>query len=126
LQVDNAGAVAFHTGARNCLSRAVEFLSVRKCRVPLCLNLLSLEGDKVTTCVRCEQLDDLFGMVAGLKEDVVEGPPRRLSRARRLTPHPKTASDKKTITVGNSLLRGTDSPIYWPDLTHGEVYCLPG
>ena len=68
--MDNAGAVAFHTGARNCLSRAVEFLSVRKCRVPLCLNLLSLEGDKVTTCVRCEQLDDLFGMVAGLKEEV--------------------------------------------------------
>lgn len=69
--MDSVGAVAFHTEARNCLGRAIEFLLVRKCWVPLCLSLLlSLESGKETTCVRDEQWDDLFNMVAKLKEEV--------------------------------------------------------
>ena len=32
--------------------------------------LLLQEGDRDTTCVRCEQVEDLLSMVAELKEEV--------------------------------------------------------
>ena len=52
-----------------------------------------------------------------------------MSKVRRSAPRLKTASSKKerrVIVVGDSLLRGTEGPICWPDPTRREVCCLPG
>jgi len=51
-----------------------------------------------------------------VSEDVVGGPPVRLSRVRRSTPHLKAVSAKKgrrVIVIGSSLLRGMESPVYF-------------
>lgn len=62
-------------------------------------------------------------------EEEVESLPRRMPKARKLTPRLRTASTKtegKVIVVGDSLLRGTEGPICRPDPTCREVCCLPG
>jgi len=62
-------------------------------------------------------------------EDAGEGPSRALPRASQTAPCITTASAKKkrrVIVVDDSHLRGTDVPIYRPDLSHREVCCLPG
>ena len=62
-------------------------------------------------------------------EDKVKSLPRRMPRARNLTPRLKTASTKKerrVIVVGDSVLRGTEGPICRPDPNCREVCCLPG
>lgn len=58
-----------------------------------------------------------------------ESPHRRLSRARKSTPHLKTSSTKKerrVMVIGDSLLRGTEGPLCQLDPTCKEVCCLPG
>jgi len=52
-----------------------------------------------------------------------------LPKVRRSAPCSKTASSKKersVIVVGDSLLRGTEGPICWPDPTCRKVCCLSG
>ena len=64
-----------------------------------------------------------------VKEDAVGGPPTRLSSVRWLTPHLKTVStkkDRRMVVIGNSLLRGTEGPVCWPNPACREVCCLPG
>lgn len=60
--------------------------------------------------------------------DAVEGPPRRLSRVKQLTPCLKTASAKKkrVIVIGDSLLRRTEGLVGQPDCTCKEVCHFPG
>lgn len=64
-----------------------------------------------------------------VSEDAGGNLPVRLPRVRRSSPHLQTASTRKdrwVIIVGESLLRGTEGPICWPDPTSREVRCLPG
>jgi len=62
-------------------------------------------------------------------EDVGEGPSGGLPRTSQSASCVTTASTKKkrrVIVIGDSLLRGMDSPICRPDPSHREVCCLPG
>ena len=64
-----------------------------------------------------------------MSEDKVGRLPPSVTKVRRSAPRLKTASSKKerrVIVVGDSLLRGTEGPIYQPDPTRREVCCLPG
>ena len=64
-----------------------------------------------------------------VSEDKVGRLPPSVTKVRRSAPRLKTASSKKerrVIVVGDSLLRGTEGPICWPDPTCREVCCLPG
>ena len=57
---------------------------------------------------------EILHLEGGVSEDAVEGPPRRLSRMRWLTPCLKTAftkKDKRIIVILKSLLRGMEGPI---------------
>lgn len=52
-----------------------------------------------------------------------------LNKAATSTPHITTSKTKKrwrVIVAGNSLLRGTEEPIYWHDTLYREACCLPG
>jgi len=64
-----------------------------------------------------------------VSEDKVGRLPPSVSKVRRSAPRLKTASSKKerrVVVTGDSLRRGTESPICWPDPTRREVRCLPG
>ena len=37
-----------------------------------------------------------------------------------------TRKDRRVVVIGGSFLRGTESPICWPDPIRREVCCLPG
>ena len=55
--------------------------------------------------------------------------PPSVSKMRTSAPRLKTASSEKerrVIVVGDSLLRGTEEAICWPDHIRREVCCLPG
>ena len=64
-----------------------------------------------------------------VSEDKVGRLPPSVTKVRRSAPCLKTASSKKerrVIVVGDSLLRGTEGPICWPDPTCRKVCCLFG
>ncbi|XP_031408827.1 transcription factor SOX-5-like [Meleagris gallopavo] len=70
-----------------------------------------------------------FELEGKVNEGVEGGPPVRLPRVKQSTLCLKTAStqkDRRVVVIGDSLLRGTEGPICWPDPTRREVCCLPG
>ena len=71
---------------------------------------------------------DALKLEGEVSEDEVGRLPPSVFKVRRSAPRLKTASSRKerVIVVGDSLLRGTEGPIYQPDPTRREVCCLPG
>ena len=63
-----------------------------------------------------------------VSEDEVGRLPPSVSKVRRSAPHLTASSrkERRVIVVGDSLLRGTEGPIYRPDPPYREVCCLPG
>ena len=69
---------------------------------------------------------EIEGEVSG---ETMEDLPRREPKVKQSPPHLETASfrkERRAIVVGDSLLRGTEGPIYRPDSSHWEVCCLSG
>lgn len=80
---------------------------------------------QVPLCNRFEVLK----LKGEISEDVVGGPPLRLSRVRQSSPCLKTTSakkDRRVVIIGDFWLRGTEGPVCQPDPICREVCCLPG
>lgn len=69
---------------------------------------------------------DLEGQPEDVEEKNLPGePPNYASSVRKIST--STIKNKKRVVVlGDSLLRGTEGPIYQLDPTHREVCCFPG
>lgn len=88
-------------------------------------SLLDITGDALPHqphLPRCPYTTGLrpWSLRRPVADEEVESLPRRMPGVRKSTPCLRTAStrtERRVIVVGDSLLRGTEGPICWPDPT---------